>query len=73
MSEEEQLSIGLISKEGGTTSCNVPYTELVSLYKRGLIYFKVPVHEDDYVVSKFYSETSSSIKRIHHEQGTTRI
>lgn len=50
--ENKQLSLAIatIKKEGKILACRLPFEPLLELYRRGLVYFHVPINSDDYIV-----------------------
>ncbi|CAB3408071.1 unnamed protein product [Caenorhabditis bovis] len=49
LSEEEKEVIDMLLDSGPTESGTLPHTVVTTLFNRGLIYFDVPVYENDYV------------------------
>lgn len=79
LSEQEQYAIGTVKKEGKVLACKLPYDALLSIYRRGLVHFHVPIDSNDLFIGtvsiggcKWISDKqfshSSTIARLHHEQ-----
>lgn len=50
LSEDEKVVIGQVKSEGKILACRLSIKALKSLYKRGCLFFDVPVHENDYII-----------------------
>nr|CAG4708246.1 unnamed protein product [Naegleria fowleri] len=50
LTTEEAIAIAMVKNEGKILACRIPYPELLSIYRKGLVHFHVPINSDDYIV-----------------------
>eukprot|EP01080_Neovahlkampfia_damariscottae_P011087 gene11087-3793_t len=50
MTEEEKYTIGVVKKEGKVLCSKVPSDGLQQLYKKGLVYFTIPIEDDAHII-----------------------
>ncbi len=49
LSNEEQIAIAMVRREGQILSCKLPQNSLISLFIKGLVRFTVPISSEDYI------------------------
>jgi len=50
LTTEEAIAVAMVKNEGKILACKIPYSDLLSIYRKGLVHFHVPVNSDDYIV-----------------------